>query len=73
MLRERLTGMRVIRAFSREDYEKKRFETANRDYTDSAIRVHRIMSMMMPGMMMVMNLTTIAIVWFGAFVSATAR
>jgi ATP-binding cassette subfamily B protein len=65
VLRERLTGMRVIRAFSREDYEKKRFETANRDYTDSAIRVHRIMSMMMPGMMMVMNLTTIAIVWFG--------
>ncbi|HZK24701.1 MAG TPA: ABC transporter ATP-binding protein [Oscillospiraceae bacterium] len=65
VLRERLTGMRVIRAFSREDYEKKRFETANLDYTNTSIRVHRIMSLMMPGMMMVMNLTTIAIVWFG--------
>jgi ATP-binding cassette subfamily B multidrug efflux pump len=65
ILRERLTGIRVIRAFNRDEYEKKRFEKGNYDYTATAIRVHRIMSVMMPSMMMIMNLTTISIVWFG--------
>ncbi|NLZ39516.1 MAG: ABC transporter ATP-binding protein [Firmicutes bacterium] len=65
ILRERLTGIRVIRAFNRDEYEKKRFEKGNYDYTATAIRVHRIMSAMMPSMMIIMNLTTISIVWFG--------
>lgn len=65
VFRERLTGIRVIRAFNREDYEQERFKDANYDYTSTAIQVHRIMSVMMPIMMLVMNLTTISIIWFG--------
>lgn len=65
VLRENLTGIRVIRAFDRFDDEKKRFEEANGDLTSTAIRVNKIMAWMMPVMMVVMNLTSIAIVWFG--------
>ncbi|HHX74175.1 MAG TPA: ABC transporter ATP-binding protein, partial [Firmicutes bacterium] len=65
IFRERLTGIRVIRAFNRDQYEQDRFQDANTEYTDTAIYVHRIMSVMMPVMMVVMNFTTIAIIWFG--------
>lgn len=65
VLRENLTGIRVIRAFNRLDHEKKRFTQANRDLTDTAIKVNKIMAAMMPVMMLVMNLTSIAILWFG--------
>lgn len=65
VLRENLTGIRVIRAFNRTDYEKGRFTEANRDLTGTAIRVNQIMAAMMPIMMLVMNLTSIAIIWFG--------
>lgn len=65
VLREGLTGMRVIRAFNREDYEIKRFEVANYDLTENAIKVNKIMAVMMPIIMLSMNLTTIAILWFG--------
>jgi len=65
VLREGLTGIRVIRAFDRIDYEKNRFNEANRDLTNTAIRVHRIMATAMPLMMVSMNLLTIAIIWFG--------
>lgn len=65
VLRENLTGIRVIRAFDRIHHEKKRFDTANSDLTQTAIRVNKLMAAMMPLMMLVMNLTTIAIVWFG--------
>jgi len=66
VLRENLTGIRVIRAFNRIDYETERFHAANEDLTATAIKVNRIMAVLMPVMMIVMNFTTIAIVWFGA-------
>lgn len=65
VLRENLTGIRVIRAFNRLDHEKKRFHEANSDLTATAIKVNKVMAAMMPVMMLVMNFTTIAIVWFG--------
>jgi ATP-binding cassette subfamily B multidrug efflux pump len=65
VLRENLTGIRVIRAFDRLDHEKQRFAAANSDLTETGIRVNQIMAFMMPVLMLVMNLATIAIVWFG--------
>lgn len=65
VLRENLTGIRVIRAFNRLQSEKRRFAEANGDLTNTAIRVNQLMAVLMPLMMLVMNLTTIAIVWFG--------
>ena len=65
VLRENLTGIRVIRAFNRVGHEQRRFHEANRDLTDTAIRVNQIMAALMPIMMLVMNFTSIAIVWFG--------
>ncbi|HHY36956.1 MAG TPA: ABC transporter ATP-binding protein, partial [Firmicutes bacterium] len=65
ILREGLTGIRVIRAFNREDYEKERFQRANQDYTTCAIKVHQVMSLVLPAMMLLMNLTIIGIIWFG--------
>mgnify|MGYP001216079450 CR=1 FL=1 len=65
VLREKLTGIRVIRAFNRADYEKDRFDDASRDLAETAIRVNRIMSVGMPVMMLVMNFTIIAVIWFG--------
>ncbi|MCX8128823.1 MAG: ABC transporter ATP-binding protein/permease [Clostridia bacterium] len=65
VLRENLTGIRVIRAFNRDEHEKARFEAANADLTDNYIKVNKIMAFMMPSLMMVMNLTTISILWFG--------
>jgi ATP-binding cassette subfamily B multidrug efflux pump len=65
VLREGLSGIRVIRAFDRIDYEKKRFNEANLDLTSTAIRVNRIMATAMPLMMVAMNFMAIAILWFG--------
>lgn len=65
--REGLSGIRVIRAFNRTNYEEKRFTKANRDLTDTAIRVNQIMAAMEPTMMVTLNLTTVAIIWFGGF------
>lgn len=65
VLRENLTGIRVIRAFNRLASENRRFEAANRDLTDNAIRVNKIMAMVQPVMMVIMNLTSVAIIWFG--------
>ncbi len=65
VLRENLTGIRVIRAFNRLRSENQRFKTANRDLTDNAIRVNKIMAMIQPLMMIIMNLTSVAIIWFG--------
>jgi ATP-binding cassette subfamily B protein len=66
ILRENLTGIRVIRAFHKIDREKARFEDANRDLTDTYIRVNRIMAFLMPMMMMIMNLVSVCILWFGS-------
>ncbi|CEG23880.1 putative ABC transporter ATP-binding protein [Planococcus massiliensis] len=65
VLRENLTGIRVVRAFNRETEEKARLQKANRDLTDVSIRVNKIMAFMMPIMMLVMNLTVVGIIWFG--------
>lgn len=65
VFRENLTGIRVIRAFTREEAEKARLERANRELTDVSIRVNKIMAFLMPVMMLVMNLTVVAIIWFG--------
>ncbi len=66
VLREGLTGMRVIRAFNKTDYEKARFDNTNKDLTDTSIKVFRIMSILMPAIMLLMNITTVSIIWFGA-------
>jgi ATP-binding cassette, subfamily B, multidrug efflux pump len=66
VLRENLTGIRVIRAFNRIDREKARFDDANKDLMDNAVKVNKIMAVLMPLMMLIMNFTTIAIIWFGA-------
>ncbi len=65
VLRENLTGIRVIRAFNRLNKETVRFDQANRDLTDTAIRVNKIMASMQPVMIIFMNFTSIAIIWFG--------
>ena len=65
VLRENLTGIRVIRAFNRDEYEQKRFDAANLDLTKMSILVNRLMAVAMPGMMLLMNLASIAIIWFG--------
>ncbi|MGN0304774.1 MAG: ABC transporter ATP-binding protein [Lachnospiraceae bacterium] len=64
--REILTGIPVIRAFSREDHEKKRFEAANRDLMKTQLFTNRVMTFMMPAMMLIMNGITVLIVWAGA-------
>ncbi|NPV90606.1 MAG: ABC transporter ATP-binding protein [Firmicutes bacterium] len=65
VLRENLTGIRVIRAFNRLASETRRFEAANRDLTDTSIRVNKIMAVMQPTMIILFNFTSIAIIWFG--------
>lgn len=65
ILDEELTGVRVIRAFDRMDYEERRFNEANVDLTNVAIRVNRLVASLMPIMMLVLNVTSVAILWFG--------
>ncbi len=66
VLREQLMGVRVIRAFDRGDFEEERFREANQDLTSTALRVNRIMAVLMPLMSLLLNLTTITIIWFGS-------
>jgi len=66
VMREKLSGVRVIRAFVRTGYEEARFDEANLDLTDTSLKVNRIMSLMMPALMLIMNLSSVAIMWFGA-------
>ncbi|QJD82193.1 ABC transporter ATP-binding protein [Cohnella herbarum] len=65
VLREGLTGIRVIRSFNRFEHETKRFKEANGDLTQTAIKVNQIMAFMMPMMMLILNFSSIAIIWFG--------
>ncbi|WP_372634849.1 ABC transporter ATP-binding protein [Cohnella sp.] len=65
VLREGLTGIRVIRSFNRLEHESKRFEEANGDLTQTAIKVNQIMAFMMPMMMLILNFSSLAIIWFG--------
>jgi len=66
VLRENLTGIRVIRSFNRIVYEKNRFQHANADLTETSIKVNKIMALLMPVLMLIMNYTVISIIWFGA-------
>jgi ATP-binding cassette, subfamily B, multidrug efflux pump len=66
VLRENLTGIRVIRAFNRVDYEKTRFDAASEDLMETSITVNKLMAVLMPFMMLTLNFTTIAIMWIGA-------
>ncbi len=66
IFRERLTGIRIIRAFDREEYEEKKFEKANKDFVDTSIRVNTLIVTLMPVVSVIMNLSTVAVVYFGA-------
>src|SRR6202011_2389418 len=65
VLREQITGVRVIRAFNRTPYERDRFEAANADLTRTALRVNRIFALALPMLLAIMNLSSVAVVWFG--------
>jgi ATP-binding cassette subfamily B protein len=64
--RETLSGVRVIRAFDRTDYEERRFDEANVDLTDTTLRVNRLFALMIPVLTAILNLSTVAIMWFGS-------
>lgn len=66
VLREQITGNRVIRAFVRDDYEKDRFRKANVELTDVSLGTGRMLALMFPIVMTVVNLSSVAVVWFGA-------
>lgn len=65
IFREGLTGIRVIRAFNREDYEEERFNEANKDYAETSIGAHIYMAMLNPIMILLASGTSILIIWFG--------
>lgn len=65
VMRENLTGVRVIRSFNRIGYEQRRFQSANADLTETTIKVNKIMAFLMPSMMLIMSLTQVSVVWFG--------
>jgi ATP-binding cassette subfamily B protein len=66
VLREQLTGIRVVRAFVREPVERARFAKANADVTESALKAGRLMVAMFPTVMLVLNLSSVGVLWFGA-------
>jgi ATP-binding cassette subfamily B multidrug efflux pump len=65
VMREQITGIRVIRAFVRDDHERGRYEVANDDLTDVSLRVGKIMALMFPTVMLIVNISSVAVVWFG--------
>ncbi|MEV4178644.1 ABC transporter ATP-binding protein [Nonomuraea sp. NPDC049709] len=65
VLREQITGIRVIRAFVRDRHERERFGVANERLTDVSLRVGRLMALMFPSVMLVVNVSSVAVVWFG--------
>lgn len=66
VLREQITGIRVVRAFVRERHETARFDKANTELTDTALYVGRLMALMFPIVMLVLNVSSVAVLWFGA-------
>jgi ATP-binding cassette subfamily B protein len=70
VLREGLTGIRVVRAFNREEAERARFELSNRDVTGASLSAQRVVAVLQPIMTILMNLTSVAIVWFGGLRAA---
>ncbi len=69
VLQENLSGIRVIKAFVRAKHEQHRFNTANKDYTEIAIKAVRLMALNMPLMMLVLNASIVAVLWFGGLQS----
>ncbi|MEZ3159898.1 ABC transporter ATP-binding protein [Microbacterium sp. BWT-B31] len=67
IMREQLTGIRVVRAFVRENEERARFTKGSADVMATALRAGNLMAMMFPAVMLVMNLSSAAVIWFGAF------
>lgn len=67
VMREKLSGVRVIRAFDRDRHEERRFELANDDLTETSLRVTRLFALLMPTVMLIVNLSTVAVMWFGSF------
>ena len=67
VLREQISGIRVIRAFIREDHESKRFEGANEDVYSVTLRASRWMVLLFPIAMFMVNVSSVAVIWFGAF------
>lgn len=67
VLREQLSGIRVIRAFVREESERQRFAVANEELTDTALRAGRLFALMFPVVMLILNVSSVAVLWFGAF------
>jgi ATP-binding cassette subfamily B protein len=66
IMREQITGIRVIRAFVRDDFERARYRGANTELTDVSLRVGRLMALMFPTVMLMVNLSSVAVLWFGA-------
>ncbi len=65
VLREQIMGVRVVRAFIRFESEQRRFDRANADLTQTALRVNRIFALALPSLLGIMNLSTVAVLWFG--------
>ncbi|GIF07540.1 ABC transporter ATP-binding protein [Actinoplanes siamensis] len=65
VMREQITGIRVIRAFVRDDRERARYEVANDDLTQVSLRAGKIMALMFPTVMLIVNLSSVAVLWFG--------
>ena len=65
LLREQIAGIRVVRAFSREDYEERRFHDANEELSRLSLNIGRVFVTMFPVIMLIMNLATAAVLWFG--------
>jgi ATP-binding cassette, subfamily B, multidrug efflux pump len=67
ILREQITGLRVIRAFVKDTHERERFDVANEELTGNAIRVGKLLALMFPLVMMVVNVSSVAVLWFGSY------
>jgi ATP-binding cassette subfamily B protein len=73
VIREKLSGIRVVRAFDRMEWERERFDGASRGILDTALELAGLMNLLMPAVMLVMNFTIIAIVWFGGLRAAAGQ
>ncbi len=73
VIREGLSGVRVVRAFNRDDYQQERFKEANEDLTNNSIKVNRLLGLQSPLMSLIMNFTIIAIIWMGSFAINTGN
>jgi len=73
IINEKLTGVRVVRAFNKSKYEEERFDKANKDVTNVAIKVNQMMATMMPVIMLLIHVSSLSIIWFGSHRVATGH